>query len=165
MYNIPDFTDINLLYKYIEESVHESLLPTADVVLNLVKKFIWENMYEAYSPDQNSYRRTYEFANCVSLKFIDNRTIQIFYDSKKIHANEAPDGSFWDQHMSQTSGQDMSMMLPIFIERGTSGSLWDREPLGAMEAILNNQENSHKLILRELVTFLNKQGIKAAIIG
>ena len=162
---IPSFNNYDDLFKYIEKSVHESLIPTADVVLNMVKKFIWENMYEAYSPDQNSYRRTYEFINSLSIKLKDNNTIEIYYDLKKIHASEAPEGTDWDRHMSQLSGQDMSMMTPIFIERGTTGSLWDRSPLGAMQSVLNNENNAIQLVLQKLCVYLNKKGYKSAIIG
>ena len=165
---IPPFNNYDDLFKYIEKSVHESLIPTADVVLNMVKKFIWENMYEAYSP--NYYMRTYEFVNSISIKIKDNKTVEIYYDVKKIHAYE-DNNNFWNQHMGWNKKKDghetydTSTMIPIWIERGTTGSMWDREPLGAMQSVLNNENNAIQLVLRKLCVYLNKQGYKSAIIG
>lgn len=158
-----NFNNLDDLFKHLENTVNESLVPTAEIIRDLVKEYIQKNLYEAYTPQ--SYNRTYELINSISVNKISNNTYEIYYDVDKIFPYITT--TFWNQHAS-ISEYDRSEYLPYYIERGTSkadGSLFERKPLGAMQSIIDNKNKSHKKILQYIVLELKKQGIRAAIVG
>lgn len=109
-----------------------------EVCTRVVQKHIQERVYDTYTPDASnplSYDRTFELYNSVSVGNVNIGTkyvtFEIFMDTEQIGAY-VTEGEQWNQHAS-VRDEDVSEMIPYWIENGTEGSLWDRAPADYME--------------------------------
>lgn len=110
----------NKLFEICEEVVHDSLL---------------KNVYSYASSGNFPYDRTMDLFHSVT---VDNLTIgtkyasfDVYMDSSKINAHITQPWE-WNQHAS-VEEMDVSEYIPLWVEEGTEGSLWDREGAHYME--------------------------------
>lgn len=146
----------------MKSSLRESIEnQVAKVCIEVVRNYIQKNVYDAYIPDSSnpySYDRTMDLLNAVSvgeikvgIKFV---TFEVYMNPEMIQANITGDNE-WNQHAS-VEGIDVSEYIPLWIEEGTSGSLWDRE--GAHFMSDAHFELSGGSLAQELANALRKQG-------
>ncbi|MEX3625180.1 hypothetical protein [Viridibacillus arvi] len=107
-----------------------------------------------------TYDRTWELLNSVTVGnlYVGTKQIkfEVFMDTDKI-GSYVKDGDDWNQHAS-VDPMDVSEYIPLWVEEGTEGSLYDREGAHYME-------NSHLqldggLLARELAKRLKQNGWK-----
>lgn len=118
----------------IVESINGKLMKYCE---KIVQKYLQENVYQAYFPKgEHPYDRTMELMNCVTVGNITVGTkyirFDIYMDTEKIQPYVTSDNMMWNQHASVT-GEDVSDFIPLWIEEGTRGSLWDRDGAHYME--------------------------------
>lgn len=132
------------------------------VAIKTVRDFINKNVYSAYAP--NDYSRTHELLNSVTLGNIKigtkYATFDIFMDTSKINPYEQDS---WNAHANASYTQDTSEYIPMWIEQGTSGSLWDRDGDYYMEDSLREFEGRNALA-SALAKGLRRQGWDVKVI-
>lgn len=103
----------------------------------VVQEYLYETVYKTYVPKgEHSYDRTMELLNAVTVgeitvgtKYV---TFEVYIDSEKIQPSITSDPSDWNQHAS-VYPTDVSEYIPMWVEEGTTGSLWDRDGAHYME--------------------------------
>lgn len=135
-----------------------------DICIRVVRDNLLERVYWEYAPNGNySYDRTYELLDSVTVGNLKvgykYATFEIFMDTDKINPY-VTDGNGWNQHAS-VDPIDTSEYIPLWVEEGTSGSLWDRDGAFYM------QQSHYELFSRLHVVLaheLRKQGWKVTMI-
>ena len=170
-FNVNSTSDLKRVLQHLERHVKYSLEEVAKVVEGEIKDYVMKNLYNKHSPTH--YTRTYDYINSLTVKkakSVNNgHVVEIFFDTSKI-TPRSPDGADrWSRHSSITSyyggasGDDVSDMIPIWMEYGTSGSLWDRDGIYSMENTKNIMEQT-KYHLYEIQKILKKLGIQTEIV-
>lgn len=170
-FDIRTTADLQKMMKYVEKHVKFALEDVAKVVEEEIKYYVKTNLYDDYEP--SAYTRTYDYINSLTVKKankIDNGyEVELFFDTDKIFPRP-PDGlGRWSRHSSITSyntggsGDDVSHMIPHWLEYGVSGSLWDRDGIYSMENTKEIMEQT-KYHLHEIVKALGKRGIMAVVL-
>ncbi|MEH7207621.1 hypothetical protein V7094_15485 [Priestia megaterium] len=103
----------------------------------VVQEYLMERVYKAYIPQgEHAYDRTMELFNAVTVgeitvgtKFV---TFEVYIDSEKIQPHVTDSKQDWNQHAS-VDPIEVNEYIPMWIEEGTEGSLWDREGTHYME--------------------------------
>lgn len=125
------FKTVSDLQGHLKHSILEAIEHRIlEICVNTVRDYLMENVYWKYNPQgEYAYDRTFELLDAVTVgnfnvgtKFA---TFEVFMDSSKITANVTEDGK-WNQHASFDPA-DVSEYIPLWIEEGTEGSLWDRD--------------------------------------
>lgn len=100
--------------------------------MEVVQKFVDS---DGYIDGVSSYQRTMELRNSVTVgnvsvgyKYVK---FEIFMDTDKINGY-ITGGDEWNQHAS-VEGMDVSDYIPLWVEEGTSGGLFDRPAAHYME--------------------------------
>lgn len=109
----------------------------ADIAIKTVQDHLRRTVYDAYTPQgEFGYDRTFELLESVSVGNlrVGNKYIyfDIFMDTEKIGSYVKESSREWNQHAS-VDPMDVSEYIPLWVEEGTSGSLWDREGAHYME--------------------------------
>lgn len=165
---MPTFKNPNSLFKYVERNIPFILNQIAKEVETILKDYIMQNLYQAYTPKE--YARTYDFVNSVTVgtvkKINNGYSIEIYYDTDKIRQAIVQD-SDWNQHMSVDgsetwNGVKINELIPYFIEHGTEGSKWDRDGLFAMENTVKQLEMT-KYHVSKMMELLKKRGFNVTI--
>ncbi len=175
-FKIKTTNDLKKVLKYAERHVKFALEEVAKVVEKEIKNYIMVNLYNKYEPKY--YTRTYNYINSLSVKKakkVDNGyVVEIFFDTDKIMPLP-PDGDGenglgrWSRHSSITSylnggsGDDMSDMIPLWMEYGVVGSLWDRDGIYSIENNIAIMKKT-KYHLDEIKKVLESRGIKVEIV-
>jgi hypothetical protein len=129
------FKTVSSLQNHLKDSVMEAIQgKVTELCIEVVKDYIQRNVYDKYRPDPDTYDRTFELLNSVTVGNLNlgtkYATFEIFMDTEKINAH-IRNGSHgylgWNSH-ADVYDLDMSEYIPLWIEEGTEGSLWDREP-------------------------------------
>lgn len=132
-----------------------------DIAIQVVQEHLMSTVYDAYEPKGDyAYDRTFELLNSVTVGNAKMGTkyiyFDIFMDSEKIKPYASDDHS-WNQH-SSVDPMDVSEYIPMWVEEGTEGSLWDREGAHYMEQSWMELDNG-KLAL-EFANALRMKGWK-----
>lgn len=164
------------MLQHLEKHVKFSLEEVAKIVEEEIKDYVMKNLYNEYTPTH--YTRTYDYINSLTVKKArkegNGYAVEIFFDTDKIYPRP-PDGDGkgglgrWSRHSSITSyngggsGDDMSDMIPLWIEEGVSGSLYDRDGIYTMENTKKIMEQT-KYHLHAIKAILEKKGFKVEIV-
>lgn len=155
------FKDLSSLQGHLKDGmVKEVYGRITDICVKIARKNIQEKVYDAYIPQgEFAYDRTYQLLNAVTvgniqigLKYL---TFDIFMDSEKILPQETGQNQ-WNKHADIEYNQDVSEYIPMWVEEGTTGSLWDRDGAHYMEA--TTFELGGGILARELAKGLRSQG-------
>lgn len=159
-FNIKSTADLKRMLQYAEKQIQDSLRLISLEVEKMMKEYVMDKLYNAYSP--NEYMRSYDYLNSLTVKKVYKNSVgeletEIFFDPDKIYSREVED-SYWNQHMSVNGdsdwgGKSISEWIPIFMEHGTSGSLWDRDGIEVVDNILrelNNNGTYKKMMMSQL---------------
>ncbi|MFJ8247283.1 hypothetical protein [Peribacillus asahii] len=130
----------------------------AEICMEIVRNNVREKGY--IQNDQTDYDRTWELLNSVTIgnlsvgyKYIG---FEVFMDAEKIDYNITGDGE-WNQHASM-KGEDKSEQIPLWVEKGTKGSLWDRPAGNYMQH--STSELGDGRLAEALANELRKEGWK-----
>lgn len=165
-FKINNTKDLERMLKYIEKQAQDSLRLVSLEVEKMMKDYIIDKLYNAYTP--HDYVRTYNYINSLTVKRVYKNNngeleTEIYFDPNKIYSAEVHD-RYWNQHMSLNGdttwgGKPISKWLPIWIEHGVSGSKWDREGIKVVENILKELDGNKKF--KEMMEKeLRKKGFK-----
>jgi hypothetical protein len=129
------FKTISEVQIHLKTSITDAIQnQLTEMCIKVVQDYIRKNVYEAYTPNQESYDRTFELLNSVTVGNINvgtkYATFEIYMDTEKIGAHirsGVHEYGGWNAH-ADVFDLDMSEYIPMWVEEGTSGSLWDREP-------------------------------------
>lgn len=126
------FEDVKSLQRHLQTTISTSNIDV--IVKETVEKYINKNIYSTYMP--SSYVRTHEFEKAVTVgeRVLTNTsyTFEVYIDSDKLNSVITPESEDWNQHASVT-GEDMTDYIPLWLEEGTEGSLWDRRGANYMQ--------------------------------
>lgn len=129
------FDDVSSMQKHLKKTISESAIK--HTVKKVIENNIYKRVYQSYTP--TSYVRTGDLLGSVRItgESIGNTiyTFEVFMDSSLIDSNITSSGE-WNQHASMPQGgqvYDTSDYIPMWIEYGTEGSLWDRQGAYYME--------------------------------
>lgn len=153
-------TTYSQLLRQLEKHAQDSLRLVAIEVEGMMRDYVIQALYNDYEPQD--YLRSMNYVNSLTVKKVfKNATgeleTEIFFDPEKIHSREMV-GEYWNQHMSVNGdsswgGRPISEWIPIWMEHGVSGSLWDREGIEVVDTImkqLKNDREFRKLMMNEL---------------
>ena len=115
------------LEAYIIHSIKEELKKIGEEIKKAIKmelKTMWygRDGYSQNSNITNSYERTWELLECITLSPVDiegnEYSVMVYYDTDKMgtYKNEG----YLSQHESHISGDDIRHVLPKWIEEGTT---------------------------------------------
>jgi hypothetical protein len=129
------FKTVSALQGHLKDSIAEAIQDqVTELCLDVVRDYIQRNVYNKYQPSPDSYDRTFELLNCVTVGNISMghkyATFEVYMDSEKINPRIRTgrhDYDGWNAH-ADIYDLDMSEYIPLWVEEGTEGSLWDREP-------------------------------------
>lgn len=165
-FKIRNTKDLQRLVDYIEKQTQDSLRLVALEVETMMKNYIIDKLYNSYTP--KDYARSYNYLNSLTVRKVYKNDkgeleTEIFFDPNKIYSREIHD-RYWNQHMSLDgsttwNGVPISELLPVWMEKGVSGSRWDREGIYVVDNILKKLDNDKqfkKMMEREL----RKKGFK-----
>ena len=165
-FNIKSTADLKRMLQYAEKQVQDSLRLISLEVEKMMKDYIIKALYNAYQP--KDYLRSMNYINSLTIRKVSKNSAgeletEIFFDPDKIFSREM-EGEYWNQHMSvngDTSwgGRQISEWIPIFIERGVSGSLWDRDGIEVVDTILK-ELNSNSRYKTMMMNQLRRKGFK-----
>lgn len=144
----------NILKSKLERAV-EQCGKIAEIKLH---NMVMDRLYNSYNPIQ--YDRNHNFLDSITLVPILNKngiTVMLHYDTDKIHASMVKDN--WNRHMD-VNGNDVSEYIPMWLEFGTEGSLWDREGIYSMIEVEVYMISNYKRILYQE---LKKQGLNVKL--
>lgn len=157
------FKTVSALQGHLKNSIVESIEDKlVKICIDVAQQYIQKNVYEAYIPTgEFSYDRTYDLLDAVTVANINVGTkyvtFEVFMDSSKINPQirSSFDSNAWNAHADVTQ-IDVSEYIPLWIEEGTSGSLWDRDGAHYMESTY--VELSGGRLAQELASELRRKG-------
>jgi hypothetical protein len=160
-------TNLSQLESKLMPIVEDIMRQLANEVKAMVKDYIYENLYQAYYPQE--YQRTGQFLECLDIRMNRKGNVveaEIFFNTEFLDMNEV-EGNTWNQHMSIDGseswyGASVAEWIPYFIEWGTHNSLWDRDGLHSMQTIQKYLETT-KYHLGKIISLLRTRGIVAKI--
>lgn len=129
---------VSSLQKQLKGDIIEAVQnEVADIAIKTVQDHLESTVYQAYKPQgEYGYDRTFELLNSVTVGNLKVGTkyvyFDIFMDTEKIGSYVKDNNYEWNQHAS-VDPMDVSEYIPLWVEEGTSGSLWDREGAHYME--------------------------------
>jgi hypothetical protein len=162
------FNNLDALYKYLENDIVFSLGMVAEDIKKILRDYIEENVYKAYSPYE--YDRTYELLNCLDIspikKIGDIYSFSIFFNTDKIGMYNTDDR--WNQHKSVFGyetwhGMPINELIPWFIENGTENSVWDRKGIYSIEYVKERLEKTDEH-LKMIKKILKSKGYNVEIV-
>lgn len=120
---------VSSLQSHLKDSIVDGIEhEVRTMALRTIRGYINRNVYQKYTPVSDGYERTYELLDSVTIgnikvgyKYV---TFEIFMDTSKISPYEQ---NTWNAHANMGYTQDTSDYIPLWIEEGTEGSLWDRK--------------------------------------
>jgi len=150
------FATVSALQGHLKTTIMEAIQnKIAEICMRVVRDKLLETVYHKYIPQGDlAYDRTYELMDSVTVGNFQMgykyATFEIFMDTNKINPYSTGEGE-WNQHADMGYEQDVSEYIPLWVEEGTEGSLWDREGAHYMEKSHYELEGSlHQALAREL---------------
>ncbi len=169
-FNINKSSDLKRVISYVEKHAKFALEEVAKTVEEIIKEYILENLYNAYEP--KAYTRTYNYINSLTIDKVKKEgngySVKLFFDTAKIFPQPPDDLGRWSRHSSITSyganrmPDDISDMIPLWMEYGVKGSLWDRDGIYSMENAKKTMEET-KYHLKKIKEVLEGRGFKVEI--
>ncbi|KDN90469.1 hypothetical protein MF621_004143 (plasmid) [Bacillus velezensis] len=159
------FKTVSELQKNLKNDILNSIKDKiSEACVEIVRKNINDKVYKSYIPQgENSYDRTYELLDSVVVGNFKLGTkyaqFEIYMDSNRINPYVTSEGE-WNKHVS-FDPIDESEMIPLWIEEGTDGSLWDRDGAHYMEESSIQLDDS---LYKELARELKRNGWEVKII-
>jgi len=159
------FKTLDSLIRHVEKNISNSLHYVALEVEKIMKEYIMEHLYNAYTPED--YTRTYDYINSLRIKKVNKTNsgyqVEIYFDTDAIYPRDADGDNRWSSHQNITNDVDVSKYIPLWIEKDTVDSLWDRDGIDVLS-------NTKKIIIetgmhvKKIQELLKARGIDCKII-
>lgn len=168
------FKTVSDLQGHLKSSIKEAIeteikMACIEVVQAFLDEKVYKNPMAGYVPKSNSewaYDRTEELKESVTVGNFKMgtkyATFEIFMDTEKIHPYETDEGE-WNQHANLDFSEDTSEYIPMWIEDGTHGSLWDWRPAQYMYSSYK-ELGDNKLLAKMLAHALRQRGWDVTIV-
>lgn len=160
---MPDFKNLKDLNNYIEKQYMVQFLnKIGDEIKGWLKNNVRLLWYERdFNPTH--YTRTMELLECISVRQAKKMPdgfyqVEIYFDTDKMN-NYPPENGEWSKHESITTGTDIRLMLPLWIEEGQNSPLFSYEGVRPVETTRSEIIDDNHIInrMRELLEY---KGIK-----
>jgi hypothetical protein len=127
----------------------------------LKSKWYGRSGYSSESFSTDSYDRTFELLESITLSPTSIKgnqfSVRIYYDTDKMNTYDSENGML-SKHKSHISGEDSRVMLPYWIEEGTSGSPIYNMPRTNVVGDLKDRLIDDKALLQHFESALKKRG-------
>jgi len=163
-YQITKLSEIDLI---LGEIISEEIMKFAKEVKKALKAELKAKFYgrPGYAQDNSGtdwYTRTWELVDCISvrpLKKNGNEFItEVFYDTDKMNTYPT-DGHEWSKHESITTGTDVRLMIPFWIEFGQDSPLYSWGEFNIV-GDLTERLIDDRALLQHFMSALTKKGFK-----
>lgn len=135
------FKTVSELQHHLKDSIQESIENELfEICTKIVEKHLMKDVYDnpnaGYIPraEEGSpfkYERTWELFNSLTISDVKMgskyATFEIYMNGDAIESHKTGEGE-WNQHADIDYEEDVSEYIPMWIEDGTNGSLWDFRP-------------------------------------
>lgn len=163
------FKTVSDLQGHLKNSIMDSIQTRlTKICIETVKRHYDKNVNQAYVPSTDSYDRTMELMNSVTVGNISMgykyAYFEVFMDTEKINPHirtGVHSYGGWNAH-ADVFDLDVSEYIPMWVEEGTSGSLHDREPAHYMYD--SWVELSGGDLAQELENSLRREGWKVTVL-
>lgn len=157
------FKTVSSLQQHLKSSLLKSVEDRLiKICIDVVQQSIQRNVYDVYTPKGDyAYDRTFDLLSAVTVANIvmgtKYLTFEVHMDTEKINPQirSSTDSNVWNAHAS-VEEMDVSEYIPLWIEEGTNGSLWDRDGAHYMESAYVDLSGGR--LAQELVVALRRQG-------
>lgn len=163
-FNVSTYSELERVLQQVAE---DALNKVTIKVEKMIKKYVMDKLYNSYTP--TDYIRSYDYLESLTVTKVTKNSLgeletKIFFDPNKIHSRET-EGSYWNQHMSINGdttweGKPISEWIPVFIEYGTKGSLWDRKGIHVVDNIMKELDRDGKY-KKFMASELKRMGLDA----
>lgn len=128
------FDTVSELQKHLKNTIAKSEIEL--IVKKVLRDYIQDNVYNSYMPSgMYAYDRTYELLSAIDIVEVKTGTkshsFEVIVNPNLLTSNGSlSDEGKWNQHASMPQGglvYDTTEYIPMWIEYGTEGSLWDRD--------------------------------------
>lgn len=156
------FDSISALMKHLESQMVVNLEKIGEEIKGWLRNNVRLLWYERdFTP--SAYTRTMELINCLSIrkaKKIGNGQyqVEIFFDTDQMNTYPASGGE-WSKHESITTGTDVRLMLPLWIEEGQNSPLFSYDGVHPVQTTIDEIEQD-KYLKNRMMELLEKQGWK-----
>ncbi len=148
---------------YLNIHGQQAIMDVADMVLQEIKQFVQEKLYDAYSPTY--YRRTGDFLRSFKVKKLPKSSsreygFQIYIDYNEIHSHPNEKyNHYWPQHASVFK-EDVSKLIPLWMDEGHKGLAYGRA-IHFMD-YLSRMFNSNGIVTAKLRKRFEYEGLEYA---
>jgi hypothetical protein len=159
---MPTFNNPDSLMKHLESQMVNNLQKIGDEVKSWLRNNVRLLWYERDFTPQ-AYTRTMELIECISVRPVKKTgngqyQVEIFFDTDKMNTYPASDGE-WSKHESITTGTDVRLMIPSFIEWGQDSPLFSYAGVHPVEITISEIEQD-KYIITRMRELLESKGYK-----
>jgi hypothetical protein len=162
MKKMPSFRNIKELKNHLNTILINAMDKVGDTALEHMKKHVSDKMQDRVSNQSGLYDRTYEYLLSIEkikahLTLSGAVEVIIHYNTDGINPYIIMNSSgLWNKH-ADFNGNDVSSLIPLFLEEGTPNNpYYEHEPVGG---IANLEEWAKKYFKSELKKELKKLGI------
>ena len=151
------FQTLNAYYNYINKQLESCMKEVGRQLRDEMKDYLFQKWYKAYTPEE--YNRSFNLLDSIEFELLKTGStiaVKVGYNTDLIKP-EYDEYSYWNQHMSM-DGQDVSDVLPYYIEFGNGKNLYYRyDGIGVLEYMRKYMEDNATV---KLATLLHLKGIK-----
>jgi ABC-type molybdate transport system substrate-binding protein len=160
---MPEFKDLKSLNVYIEKTY---LIQALNKIGEEIKGWLRNNVrllwYER-SYTSTAYSRTYELIDSISVRQAKKMPdgyyqVEIYFDTDLMNTYPASDGE-WSKHESITTGTDVRLMIPAFVEWGQNSPLFSYEGVHPVQTTYEEIRDDNYLVTR-MKELLGNAGFK-----
>jgi len=146
------FDNLSDLFAFLEENIPINLEIIGEEVKQILRDNVQQLWYgRPYTPTH--YTRTMEYINslqCSKVKKVGNAyEVEVYFAIDLIFPHPAENRE-WSKHESIIDGEDVSAVIPYYIEYGNNSSLFKYEGVHPMEITTNWLEETNYLKNRML---------------
>lgn len=147
-----NLTEVN---NYLGKIVEQEIMKFAEEIKKALRSELKAKFYgrEGYSQNDAGtqwYTRTWELIECISVRPLKKDgnvySTEIFYDTDKMNTYDAANGE-WSKHQSITTGTDVRLMLPFWVEFGQDSPLYSWEGFNIVGDLTDRLIDDRALLL------------------
>lgn len=155
------FKNLDEALAYLESSVSVNLEVIGENIKEILRKNVEKLWYGVYTPSH--YTRTHEYINSITVtkanKVGEGYEVMIYFDTDKINPHGPAKEGEWPRHQSIIGGDDVSKMIPHWIEYGQNSPLYSYagvEPAGRTADWVREE----KYLKKRMIELLTANGFK-----
>lgn len=148
--------------KHLESQMVLNLAKIGEEVKGWLRNNVHLLWYNRPFTPQN-YDRTFELIECLSVRPVKKTgngqyQVEIYFDTDKMNTYPAENGQ-WSKHESITTGTDVRLFIPLWIEEGQNSPLYSFDGVHPVETTISEVEQDH-YIKNRMMELLRDKGYK-----